>query len=174
MPRLIKAPIEVAFDFFHANQKVYEREYHQLTEADNDPVGQWIKLAKAKGETSDTDDIVLKLLVELHRKVDDLTRLVKEEESHRIKLPFHAQIDSIGFEHIKFIKPILEVDAVYYGRITMPIFPQREVAVLFKAQDKNLAKIVKIHSTDEKEWAAYVTARERVMIREQKANDDDR
>lgn len=169
MPRLVKAPIEVEYDFFHENQKVYEREYHTLTQTDNDPVGQWIKLAKAKGETSETDDIVLKLLVELHRKVDSLTQLIKEEEPKKIKLPFHARIEAVGFEHLKFEKPVLKKGSVYYSRVAMPIFPQRDIAVLFKAQDESLAQIVKIHGQDEKEWAAYVTARERVMIREQKA-----
>lgn len=173
MPRLVKAPIEIEFDLLSANKKVYEREYHSLTETDNDPVGQWIKMAKAKGETGETDDIVLRLLIELHRKVDKLTALIKEEESKKVPLPSHALIDSVGFEHFSFEKPILQADGIYYGRVLMPIFPQKDVPVIFKAVAPTMAQIIKIHHTDEKEWAAYVTARERIMIREQRANNDD-
>lgn len=173
MPRLIKAPIEIEFGLFKENKKLYEREYHSLTAVDNDPVGQWIKLAKAKGETGDTDDVVLKLLVELHRKVDKLSQLIKEEEPPRLKLPHHALIEKIGFEHFSFEKPLLQKGGIYYGRVLMPIFPQKEVPVIFKAEDEKLAQIIKIHGADEKEWAAYFTARERVMIREQKAENDD-
>ena len=50
----------------------------------------------------------------------------------------------------------------------MPVHPKRDVAVFFTAQNKSLAKITKIHERDEKEWAAYLTARERVLIREAK------
>ncbi|MGM0534371.1 MAG: hypothetical protein ACQERK_07760 [Campylobacterota bacterium] len=171
MPRLVKAPIQIEYDLFHNNQKLYEREYHSLTETDNDPVGQWIKMAKAKGEAADTDDVVLKLLVELHRKVDTLTDIIKDEQPNRIKLPYHAKIEAIGFEHFSFEKELLQEDRVYYGRVTMPIFPQKEVPVIFKPESPTLAHIERIHSQDEKEWAAYFTARERVMIREQKGNE---
>ncbi len=169
MPRLVKAPIAIEYDLLENNREAYEREYHSLTETDNDPVGQWIKLAKAKGETAEADDVVLKLLVELHRKVDALTAMIKEEESKKLALPHHAKIDSIGFEHFSFERPLLNTGMLYYGRIEMPIFPQKDVPVIFEAESETLAKIAKIHATDEKEWAAYFTARERVMIREQKA-----
>jgi len=172
MPRLVKAPIEIEFDLLSANQKAYEREYQRLNETDNDPVGQWIKMAKAKGETSDSDDVVLKLLVELHRKIDRLTAIVNQEESKNIELPYHALIDSIGFEHFSFEKPTLQINEIYYGRVLMPIFPQKDVPVIFRAVESTLAQIIKIHHADEKEWAAYVTARERIMIREQKAKND--
>ncbi|MGM0622439.1 MAG: hypothetical protein ACQESH_00285 [Campylobacterota bacterium] len=171
MPRLVKAPIEIEFDLFNSNQKVFEREYHSLTETDNDPVGQWIKLAKAKGET-DVDEVLLKLIVELHRKVDKLTEIIKDEVPQKVKLSHHELIDSIGFEHFSFEKPILQKEGIYYGRVLMPIFPQKDVPVIFKAQSQTLAHIIKIHSGDEKEWAAYFTARERVMIREQKGSND--
>lgn len=168
-PRLVKAPISLVYDV--ANEESHEREYHSLSEADDDAIGQWLKLAKAKGETSESDPIALKLLVELHRKVDKLERLIKNEKPSRVGLSSSAQIESIGFGFFRLETQELEPSTRYYGRITMPTYPQREIGVFFTAVDRALAKIEKIHERDEKEWGAYVTARERVMIRELKGNE---
>jgi len=168
-PRLVKAPISIVYDV--ADNDMYDREYHTLSEADDDAIGQWLKLAKAKGETSDSDPIALKLLVELHRKVDNLERLIKNEKPSRVGLSSAGQIESIGFGYFKLEEGDLETSKRYYGRITMPTYPQREIGVFFTAVDVSLAKLEKIHDRDEKEWGAYVTARERVMIRELKGNE---
>lgn len=168
-PRLVKAPISLVYDI--ANEESHEREYHSLSEADDDAIGQWLKLAKAKGETSESDPIALRLLVELHRKVDNLERLIKNEKPSRVGLSSSAQIESIGFGFFRLEEAELEPGARYYGRVSMPTYPQREIGVFFIAADTQLAKIEKIHDRDEKEWGAYVTARERVMIRELKGNE---
>jgi len=56
----------------------------------------------------------------------------------------------------------------------MPVHPKRDVAIYFKALEPSLAKITMMHDRDEKEWAAYMTARERVLIREiKKAKKDE-
>ncbi len=169
VPRLVKAPISLVYDV--ANDESHEREYHSLSEADDDAIGQWLKLAKAKGETSESDPIALKLLVELHRKVDNLEHLIKNEKPSRIGLSSSAQIESIGFGFFSLEDEEFQPSVRYYGRITMPTYPQREIGVFFTAEDEKLAKIEKIHDRDEKEWDAYVTARERVMIRELKGNE---
>jgi len=168
-PRLVKAPISLVYDI--ANAELHEREYHSLSEADDDAIGQWLKLAKAKGETSESDPVALKLLVELHRKIDNLERLIKNEKSPRVALSSKAQIESIGFGYFELNENAFEQGSEYYGRITMPTYPQREIGVFFKAQTSKLAKILRIHDRDEKEWGAYVTARERVMIRELKGTE---
>ncbi|PHR55488.1 MAG: hypothetical protein COA44_10560 [Arcobacter sp.] len=168
-PRLVKAPISLVYDV--ANAELHEREYHTLSEADDDAIGQWLKLAKAKGETSESDPVALKLLIELHRKIDNLERLIKNEKSPRIGLSSSAKIKSIGFGYFQLENEDLDKDERYYGRITMPTYPQREIGVFFKAVSTDLAKLEKIHDRDEKEWGAYVTARERVMIRELKGNE---
>ena len=61
---------------------------------------------------------------------------------------------------------VFEEGKTYYGRIEMPVHPKRDVGVFFMAESANLAKIVRMHERDEKEWSAYLTARERVLIRE--------
>jgi len=56
----------------------------------------------------------------------------------------------------------------YYARITMPVHPKRDIAIYFKAIDTSLASITKMHTRDEQEWSMYLTARERILIREMK------
>ncbi len=168
--RLVPAPISIVFSEVDVDSENFMREYHQLSESDDDPISQWLKLAKAKGDTSDSDPILLNLVVELHRKIDALEMFLKNEQPKRISLMNEANIISIGFEYFKLGEEILEVQKEYYGRIQMPVHPKRDVAVFFQAQSKTLAKITKMHERDEKEWAAYLTARERVLIREAKEN----
>jgi hypothetical protein len=164
--RLIPAPIAVEFELLGNDIEVYEREYHQLSEADDDPIGQWLKLAKARGDTAESDPVMLQLMIELHRKVDNLERLIKNETPSRIDLKFHEMIESIGFGHFRLKTARLEAGKRYYGRIEMPVHPKHDVGIFFSAEDEHLAKITKIHERDEKEWGSYLTARERVMIRE--------
>ncbi|EDZ63543.1 conserved hypothetical protein [Sulfurimonas gotlandica GD1] len=145
------------------------KEYSQLSESDDDPISQWLKLAKGRGETSDTDPVLLNLVVELHRKIDALEMFLKNEVPKRLSLTNKAEIESIGFEHFKLSEDVLQEGKEYYARVEMPVHPKRDVPIFFMAVDKSLAKIIKIHERDEKEWGVYLTARERVLIREAKA-----
>jgi len=172
MPRLVKAPISLVFSEASIDKEAYEREYQQLSDSDDNAINQWLKMAKARGETADTDPVILNLVVELHNKLDALEMFLKDEVPVRVSLINEAQIDSIGFEHFNLSEELLELDKEYYGRIEMPVHPKRDVGVFFIAQSKTLAHIVKIHDRDEKEWASYLTARERVLIREAKESRD--
>lgn len=168
MPHLVSAPINLTFSATSLNYDIYEREYQQLSDSDDDPIHRWLKLAKAKGETSETDPILLELMISLHHKIDSLEMLIKNEIPKRIELSTFVNIDSIGFEYFKIENPVLKEGREYYGRVEMPIHPKRDIGIFFKAQSKTLAKIIRIHERDEKEWSAYMTARERVIIREAK------
>ena len=165
-PRLIQAPISIAFSQADVNLEMYEREYHQLSESEDNAINQWLKLAKARGETSDTDPVLLNLVVELHNKLDALELFLKDEVPHRVPLTVATHIDAIGFEYFNLLDAVLEQDVEYYGRIEMPVHPKRDIGVFFKAQSETLAKITRMHERDEREWGAYMTARERVLIRE--------
>jgi len=166
--RLVKAPIAIVFSPLSMDREAYLREFDKLGESDNDPINQWLKLARGKGDTSDTDPVLLNLIVELHRKIDSLEKFLKNEEPDRVSLTNETEIESIGFEHFKMREDVLEEGEEYYGRVLMPIHPKREIAVFFTAIDGSLAKITKIHERDEREWGAYLMARERVLIREAK------
>ncbi len=166
--RLVKAPISLKFSLAHAEDEVYEREFQRLSMSDEDPITQWLKLAKAKGDSAETDPVLLNLLVELHRKIDSLERTIKNEEPNRLDLESHEMIETIGFGYFDLAQSVLVLGRRYYGRIEMPVYPKRDIAVFFTAESSSLAKIEKMHEADEKEWASYLTARERILIRENK------
>jgi len=165
-PRLVPAPISLLFSDASLDKEAFEREFQQLSESDEDPISQWLKLAKAKGDTQDTDPVLLQLIVELHRKIDALEMFLKDEKPNRVSLINSVEIESIGFEYFQMKEALLKENELYYGRIEMPVYPKRDVGVFFKAVDAKLVKIMKMHERDEKDWNAYMTARERVLIRE--------
>ncbi len=164
--RFVKAPISMQFDLKEKNLELYTREYHQLSESDDDPIAQWLKGAKGRGDTSESDPVVLNLIIELHRKIDNLERLIKNEEPERLNLSDEATIESIGYGYFKLKENLFKEGENYYGRIEMPVHPKHDIPVFFTAESSTIAKISKMHERDEKEWASYLTARERVMIRE--------
>ena len=167
--RLVAAHISLVYSENSLDKEAFLREFSQLSESDDDPISQWLKLAKGRGETSETDPVLLNLVVELHRKIDALEMFLKDETPKRVSLSNKIKIESIGFEHFKVENADLEPGKEYYGRVEMPVHPKRDVPIFFKAIDNSLAEIVKIHERDEKEWGIYLTARERVLIREAKA-----
>ncbi|MBN2963965.1 hypothetical protein JWV37_04150 [Sulfurospirillum sp. T05] len=171
MPRLVNAPLKIAFEPV-VDEALYIKEFEKLSFSDEDPVGQWLKIAKARGETGESDPVLLTLMVELHRKIDSLGAYVRNEQTQYLALAKHAEIDQIGFEYFHLEVPVLETGKRYYGRILMPVFPKREFPLFFEAEGKDLAKMVRLHEGDESDWNAYVMARERIMIRQIKAKRD--
>jgi len=167
--RFVIAPLKIHFEKFCKDESVYKKEYDRLSNSEEDSVGQWLKLAKARGETSESDQVLLKLIVELHRKIDELSLIIKDEKPIYLDLKEEKNIEAIGFNHFLLEENCLELETSYYGRILMPFFPKREVPLFFKAAEKNIAHISLIHDQDEKDWSAYMSARERAMIREAKA-----
>ncbi len=165
VPAVLTMHFEVMSD---TRSELFRREYVGLSEYEEDAIGQWLKIARARGETKDTDEVLLNLLVELHKKVDELTALVKNEEKKLLPLAHTAQILEIGFEHIRIEEAAFEPGREYYARIEMPIFPKREMAIYLKGVDTHIAEIILMHEKDLKDWNAYVVAKERAMIRELK------
>ena len=163
--RLVSAFVKIEFE--ELDDKLKE-EFHKLSAETDDPIGQYIKLAKARGETGDTDKVLLELVVALHRKIDELAKLIKEEEKTLLPLKYGVKIEGIGFEYFKLKEPILIPNKKYYGRLEIAFFPQREVPIYFMAVDKQIAEILIMHDRDIKDYNAFVAARERAIIREKK------
>lgn len=166
--RLIPVSIKVTYDVASNDQERYEKEFYQMGQADEDPIGQWLRMAKARGDTGNSDPVMLNLMVELYRKMDRLEQILTHTVHTHPPLPFEAEIEGIGFEHFKLKETRLEPGTTYYGRVDMPIHPKREIPVFFEAVDETLMKITHILDWNENEWASYLTAKERAMIRHMK------
>jgi len=138
---LIDAPIAISYGPQDENMDGYMREYHQLGQTDDGELSKWLQSVKSKGEANDSDPVLLNLMIELHRKIDNLEKMMKQEK---------------------------EPQKLYYGRLDMPTYPKRDVGIFFEAVTPLLAKIIKIHDRDQRAWNLYVRSRERVLIRELK------
>lgn len=170
---LVPAPIEIVFEPIGEKQELFFKEFTLMEQSDNDPVGHWLKLAKARGETKETDQLLLTLIVELHRKVDELTQKVTGHERTHLPLEFEEDIESINYEKFKLQNGSFIEGKEYYGRVIMPTFPRRDIPIFFRALNTHLAEFVKIHDYDKSEWDSYVAARERSAIREMKKDRDE-
>ena len=169
--RLIDAVLSVNFEKTGDDPRDFEREYSKLSESEDDAIGQWLRVAKAKGEMSDSDPVVIHLLIELYRKMDRLEQLILQTPSERLPLSLSAEIGRIGFEHFELTEPLLQPGEHYYARLELPVHPRRETALFFEALSPVLAKIERIHPRDESEWGGYMMARERMMIRHLKGHE---
>ena len=76
--RYVNAPLSIIFEE-NLNEE-FKREFDSLSGSDDDSVGEWLRLAKARGETSESDQVLLTLVLELHRKIDSLSAYIKGEE----------------------------------------------------------------------------------------------
>jgi hypothetical protein len=165
---LVEAPISIDFDLYQDENPYFLREYYRFGQAEDDPISKWLQVAKSKGEAGETDPVLLHLVMELHKKVDKIEQILKNESPDSIKLAQHQEIQSIGFEHFLLPNTVLEPGQEYYGRIGMPVHPRREIAFFFEAESSSLAKIIRMQDRDQKDWNLYVRSCERILLKERK------
>lgn len=153
----------------------FQQEYYGLSMVNNDPIGQWLKSSRMRKEVNDSDQVLLTLLVDLHRKVDLLTRIVQEKGSDLyLPLEEHLRIDGVAHDgYIRVPEAHFEVGARYYARIELPMFPKRVSAFYFEALTSTHGKIVLMHEEDVTEWDVYVATCERAMIRQMKGHNSE-
>lgn len=168
-PYLVSAPLNITYEAINdENREFCQNEFNSLSEVEADPIGHWLKMKRAKGETQDSDEVILELLVELNRKIDRLEKIIKGDEKELKPLKNSGFIDNINFTLFQIKDNDLIPNTLYYGRVELKVYPQRDIPIFFKAVSNNLAEIDKIHNRDERDWGAYFRARERVMIRERR------
>ncbi|MDE7317528.1 MAG: hypothetical protein K2N12_07365 [Helicobacter sp.] len=170
--RTVQAPLNLEFAPIDAadseSTKAYEREYASLSNADADPLGEYMKYARAKADSREADDIVLKLLVTLHYKLDEIKNILTDNVRQFVKLKSKESVEALGHSVIIMPKPVFQQGAQYYARIDLPVFPERLIPIFLEAVEPKVAKVKRIHERDERDWDSYITSRERSLIRELK------
>ncbi len=168
--RLIETALKITFEQTRNNAESFAQEFNKLTQSDEDPIGEWLRLTKAKRGNLDPDNLViLELLVEIYRKIEALETRMGGNTKKYLALEKSATINTIGHGCFMISENILEENTLYYGRIELPTFPTRVVPVYFVYHSKR-AWIEKIHARDEVEWDGYVASKERALIRSLKSN----
>ena len=124
--RLVPANLDIVFEKVGDRESEFLREFDKLSGNEDDPLGAWIKRAKAKGDTKESDQVILTLLIELHRKFDELNAYIKNEKFIKLELAQSSVLDGINFENFRIKEAKFKSGESYYGRIFMPIFPKRD------------------------------------------------
>ncbi|WP_297814187.1 hypothetical protein [uncultured Helicobacter sp.] len=168
--RLINTALKIEFDKAYINAESYALEFNKLTQNDEDPIGEWLRLMRAKkGNLEGENAIILELLVEIYRKIESLETHIEGNTKDYVPLENKATIHTIGHGCFAILDSNLSENTLYYGRIELPTFPTRIVPVYF-IYHSELAWIEQIHTRDEIEWDGYVAGKERALIRSLKLN----
>jgi hypothetical protein len=166
--KLINVNIDINFCIIDdINEQDINNEFESLSENNQDPLTSWIKLAKAKGNI-ENNDILLNLVVELHRKLDKIENLIEKKTPTYINLKQTAKIIGIGHNYFQLDTTIKEENM--YARIDMPVFPKRFIPIMFSHVQDNIYKIDLMHNRDTLDYDSYIATRERSLIREKRNN----
>lgn len=163
--RLISSRVEIEFE--PDMDGTHESEFNQS----RSNIDEWLSIEMVRGEGENSDPLTIKLLVELYKKVEELSNIIKNQHTPPKSLKFCLDTSKIGYEGFEFDKDCLEVGTSYFARVNLPLFIKREVMVYFKAITPNCAKILKISRGNEREWNAFVAESERLEIRKVKNNE---
>lgn len=168
--RLIETSLKIHFSPTKGSAELFLQEFNQLTQSDEDPIGEWLRLTKAKKGNLEADNlIILELLVEVYRKIESLEQRINGGVKDYIPLENTDKVCTIGHGCFALKDSNLLENTLYYGRVELPTFPTRIVPVYF-TYHSNLAWIDRIHARDEMEWDSYVASKERALIRSLKNN----
>ncbi|PZT48843.1 hypothetical protein B6S12_02010 [Helicobacter valdiviensis] len=163
--RLVETYLNIEYEEANKNSEEFAREFNALTQSDEDPIGEWLRLTKAKKGNLESDNVViLELLVEIYRKIETLEQTIKSVQKEYISLANKGLVKTLGHSCFALDKHKLEENTLYYGRIELPTFPKRIIPLYF-TYHSNLAWVGNIHSRDEVEWDSYVASKERALIR---------
>lgn len=95
--RLIATSLKIEFDSANISAENFAREFNKLTKSDDDPVGEWLRMARAKkGANNDDFSIVLDLLVEIYRKLGALENAINNIAKEYAPLRYCGEIETIG------------------------------------------------------------------------------
>ncbi|MCI5969352.1 hypothetical protein [Helicobacter sp.] len=163
--RLIETLLNIEYAVAHNNAETFAEEFNKLTQSDEDPIGEWLRLTRAKKGNLEADNVViLELLVEVYRKIESLEARISGETKNYVALENKGSVSTIGHSCFALKDSKLLENTLYYGRIELPTFPTRIVPVYFVYRS-GLAWIERIHGRDEVEWDGYVASKERALIR---------
>ncbi len=167
--RIISAPLKIDFGKVGTDESLFKAEFDRLSENNDDPISAWIRNIRSRGRVVDESEPILQLLIELHRKIDSLSAQINNESKSYLTLESTAVLQSIGHNVLIFGEDLLEVGAKYYARLDIAVFPVRKIPLFFNALDSKNAEICLMHGRDEVDFDSYIAARERSIIRENKA-----
>ncbi|MBM0636486.1 hypothetical protein LNU06_00320 [Campylobacter sp. VicNov18] len=126
-------------------------------------ISKWKKLA-LRIDFNEGEKIIFDLLLSLK---EDILRLENslDKSKELLELKQKGTVESLNFEYLNFLDPILEKDKKYYLRFDLN---NQTIAIFIQAQSDKLAKIIQIKPEDKIAFDAFVVQIQREMIRNKK------
>jgi len=165
--KFVRIAASISFEEIGDRMSEFEREFEGFSETDSNPVDDFIQKMKAREGKNAPDVMTITLIAELHKKVDDLTRLVKGETKEMVTLQNSQMLDFAWFDTIKLSG--LKTGTLYYARINMPLFRPREIPFFFEATDSENASITKMWPKDKNDFDGYLVSKDREEIARERA-----
>ena len=169
--RFVPASLNITFEeVTDMNRSIFRNEYNTLNEYENDDIKEWVSKLKAQGKLDDTDRVLLTLLIELHKKIDNIETILKNNENKSLKLQHSSKIVGIHFDHIQINDFDFLENNLYFAKIQLPVFPKREIPIYLLGLNSTIAKIHMISQKNQDDWNSLVMAKEREEIRKIKGS----
>lgn len=165
--KLVRTTATISYE--EANDRIneFEREFDSFSSTDKNPVDDFIQKMKAKEGKNAPDEMTIMLLAELHKKVDDLTKIVKGETESLVPLSNNTQLDFAWFDTVKLNN--LKEGQLYYARVNLPLFRSRQIPFFFEATDSEHGTIVKMWPQDKADFDGYLASKDREEIARDRA-----
>lgn len=158
--------------FFRAdydeNSQVYEEEFTRIG-SQTDIFGQWLENSKYH-KNSDENEALMKILIQIYHKLENLENLIKEKEKPYVPLKYQGSVVALGHGVICMENCDFIAGKTYYMRFNLPVLPERCISVIAQAFDKKVAKIIQMHPKDMKGFDMYIANQEIENLRVKKTN----
>jgi hypothetical protein len=165
--KFVRIAAEISFEELGNKEAEFEREFETFSETDSSPVDDFIQKMKAKDGKGAPDMMTITLLSELHKKIDDLTKLLKGEARTFLQLGENQIVDFAWLDSIKLKG--LKSGTTYYARINLPLFRPRPIPFFFVAVDEENADITKMWPRDKADFDGYLMSKDREEIARERA-----
>lgn len=158
---LFKAGFEASLECCDIENNHFLQEYLKLGAISQ--LSKWKKLA-LRVDFDEGEKIIFDLLLSLK---EDILRLEDSLDKNKdlLTLKQKGVVESLNFEYLNFLDEILEEGKEYYIRFDLN---NQKMAIFARAQNKNLAQIIKIKPEDRIAFDAFVVQLQRDMIRNKK------
>lgn len=165
--KLVRTAATICYEEADDRLNEFEREFESFSSTDTNPVDDFIQKMKAKEGKNAPDEMTIMLIAELHKKIDDLTKIVKGETESFIPLSYNTELNFAWFDTIKLDN--LKQGQLYYARINLPLFRSRQIPFFFEATNSEHATIVKMWPKDKADFDGYLASKDREEIARDKA-----
>ncbi|WP_104685895.1 hypothetical protein [Helicobacter suis] len=102
------------------------------------------------------EDVILKALSEIYKKLDRLEQYVHERDMEYIALEDRINVSVLGHGVLGVSEQVFIVDTLYYMRLKFPHMPYKRIALMARAFDPKMLSIERMHAIDVRDWDSYI------------------